>query len=93
MNAFEYTASRWLASTATAGGPAPAAQGIVARIIACIRAILRGMRGGHESRIALRQLQSMSDWQLKDIGMNRSQILYLTGGISAPSTRITHVKN
>jgi uncharacterized protein YjiS (DUF1127 family) len=90
MSAFEYTGlrGRGLAG-ATAKRPAPAAPGVFARL----RAILRRLRGGHHSRIAVRGLQSLSDWQLKDIGMHRSQVWYRAGGIAARSSRITHVKD
>jgi len=87
MSAFEYTGSyRRGLSAATGEVRKLAARGIVARV----RAILRGMRGEAGSRIATRQLQSLSDWQLKDIGMHRSQIWFLTRGIAARSIRCTH---
>jgi len=74
MNTFTYTASQRHNLAATAiEGPALAAPRIVARI----RVILRRMRHGHESRAAVRQLQSLNDEQLKDIGISRSQIWYL----------------
>jgi len=66
-----------------------AAQGVVDRV----RANLREIRAGHDARTAARQLWSMSDLELKDIGIHRSQISYLVHGISAPSTRITHAKD
>jgi uncharacterized protein YjiS (DUF1127 family) len=90
MSAFEYTGTcrRGLAATAAAG-PALPARGIVARL----RAIVRRMRAGHESRVAVRGLQSLSDWQLKDIGMHRSQVWYRAGSIAARSTRIPHVED
>jgi uncharacterized protein YjiS (DUF1127 family) len=90
MNAFAYTASqrRNLAATAIEGS-ALAAQRIVARI----RVILRGMRDGHESRAAVRQLQSLNDQQLKDIGISRCQIWYLAHGTSASLTRNGHAED
>jgi len=35
----------------------------------------------------------MSDLELKDIGIHRSQISYLVHGISAPSTRNGHAED
>jgi uncharacterized protein YjiS (DUF1127 family) len=91
MRAFEYTGSRGRClARNTARRRAPAAPGFFARL----RAILRRLRGGHHSRIAVRGLQSLSDWQLKDIGMQRSQLWHRAGGIEAArSPRITYVKD
>ncbi len=90
MSAFEYTGSRGRSLPCTAAKvPAPAAPGLLARL----RAMLRGLRGGHHSRIAVRGLQSLSDWQLKDIGMHRSQVWYRAGGIEARPTRIRHAQD
>ena len=98
MSSFDYTAPHWRSSAvAAAEGPAPTARGvargIVTHIVTRLRAILRGMRGGHDSQLAVRQLQSLSDWQLKDIGLHRSQIWYRAGGISAYSTRSGHAED
>ena len=90
MSAFAYTASHWRSSAATAiEGPALAIQRIVARI----RVILRGMCDGHESRAAVRHLQSLSDEQLKDIGIGRSEIWYLARGTSASLTWNGHAED
>jgi uncharacterized protein YjiS (DUF1127 family) len=90
MSAFEYTASHWRSSAAAAAeGPALVAPGIVARI----GAILRGIRAGHDARAAVRQLQSLSDGQLKDIGISRCQIWYLAHGTSASSIRNGHAED
>jgi hypothetical protein len=51
------------------------------------------LRGGHHSRIAVRGLQSLSDWQLKDIGMDRSQVWYRGGGLLARSARVKHAQD
>jgi uncharacterized protein YjiS (DUF1127 family) len=51
-----------------------------ADILAGIRAFFGRMAKERRTRAATRQLRSLSDWQLRDIGMHRSQILYL--GIS-----------
>ena len=90
MSAFAYTASqRRNLAAAAIEGPALAAQGIVARI----RAILRGFRVGHDSRAAVRQLQSLNDEQLKDIGISRCQIWYLGHGTSASLSRNGHAED
>ena len=87
MGAFDDTGSRRRSLAGAAEGPAPAAPGFLARL----RAMLRG---GHRSRRAVSGLQSLSDWQLKDIGMHRSQVWHRAGGIEAArSTRITYVKD
>jgi uncharacterized protein YjiS (DUF1127 family) len=90
MRAFEYRGSRGrgLAGTA-AKRPTSAVAGFFARL----RANLRRLRGGHHSRIAFRGLQSLSDWQLKDIGMHRSQVWYRAGGIATRSTRVKHAED
>ena len=91
MSVLEYTGCRrrGLAGT-TAAGPTPAAPGLLARLCA----MLRLLRRGHHSRVAVRGLQSLSDWQLRDIGMHRSQAWYRAGGIeTARSTRIIHAKD
>ena len=93
MSAFEYTASHCPSlATAADGDPTPA-KGIVARIIARIRAILRGIGAGHGARATVSQLESLSDWQLKDMGIHRSQILYLAYGTSASWTRNGHAEH
>src|SRR5437899_5170072 len=87
MSAFEYTGSRGRRLSRTAAKhPQPAAPGFFARL----RAFLRHIRRGHHSRIAVRGLQSLSDWQLWDIGMHRSQAWYRAGGIERRSTGIKH---
>jgi uncharacterized protein YjiS (DUF1127 family) len=90
MSAFEYTGSRGRSLARTAAKlPAPAAPGLFARL----RAFLRHFRRGHHSRIAVRGLQSLSDWQLRDIGMHRSQVWYRAGGIERRSTGFRHAQD
>lgn len=48
-----------------------------ADILAGIRAFFGRMAEERRTRAATRQLRMLSDWQLRDIGMHRSQILYL----------------
>jgi len=65
----------------------------VVDVVARAHAILRGMRDLHDARTAVRQLRSLSDEQLKDIGMHRSQIGYLARGISVPWTRSANAED
>jgi uncharacterized protein YjiS (DUF1127 family) len=90
MSAFEHAASQSRTSPpGVAEGPSRSVRGIVARI----GAILRAIRRGHESRAAVRQLQSLSDWQLKDMGISRGQIWYLTHRTSASPSRDGHAED
>jgi uncharacterized protein YjiS (DUF1127 family) len=83
MTALEYSGigRHWRLGVVLGGMPARA------------RAFLRRWREEHEARAAARQLASMSDWQLKDIGMHRSQIWYLVRGTSAMSIRSSHAED
>ena len=49
----------------------------VAAVIGRLTAILQGLRRWYSADAAFRQLQSLSDSQLKDIGLHRSQIYHL----------------
>jgi len=81
MSTFELMESRrsGLAIPAMAGGFA-----------ARLAGILRAIRRRHEARVTARQLASLSDWQLKDIGMHRNQILYRTGAVPDASSWCGH---
>jgi len=63
---------------------------VVARILARLGAIRRELRGRRAARIGIRQLQSLSDWQLKDIGLQRSEIWHGADGISTGPRRSGH---
>jgi hypothetical protein len=88
MQVSEHTALRWRSSAA-----APPARRIVAGMLAPVRAILRRLRAGHQARVAIRQLESLSEWQLKDIGMHQDQIWRLARGVSTSSTRSGHAED
>ena len=58
----------------------------VGDILAGFRALLGRMAAERRARAASRQLRMLSDWQLRDIGMHRSQILYPgIGDASSPA--------
>ena len=40
-------------------------------------ALLRALRRRHVARVTRRRLEELSDWQLKDIGLPRSEIWYV----------------
>jgi uncharacterized protein YjiS (DUF1127 family) len=39
--------------------------------------LLRGLRRRHTARLTRRRLESLNDWQLKDLGLHRGEIWYL----------------
>jgi uncharacterized protein YjiS (DUF1127 family) len=43
-----------------------------------LAALLRRLRRRHVARLTHRRLEALSDWQLKDIGLARSEIWYVS---------------
>ena len=62
-------------------------------MLARLKAFLRRLSREHRARAGARRLQSMSDWQLKDIGVHRSEIWYLVHGVPASSVRSHHAED
>ena len=87
MSAYEYAASCRRRS------PQGTLARILARALARLGAIRRDLREQREARIGVRQLQSLSDWQLKDIGLQRSEIWHRAEGISAGPGRSGHAQD
>jgi uncharacterized protein YjiS (DUF1127 family) len=54
------------------------------------KAVLSAMRDWQEAREAARHLKTLSDQQLKDIGINRGQIEFLVRGYAVPWARSGH---
>ena len=91
MSTCDDRALRWHAAPGAATrNTAPGRPGIAARVSGVVGAVLRRVRAGHDARIARRQLESMSDWQLKDIGIGRGEIEYWTRAFPARSRRSSH---
>jgi uncharacterized protein YjiS (DUF1127 family) len=99
MSAYDDRALRYLGSAGTAaeraasprGSSAVAdARGIVARALGLVGAILRRIHMVQKARIGRRQLQAMSDWQLKDIGISRCEIERWAGTHPARARRSGH---
>jgi uncharacterized protein YjiS (DUF1127 family) len=91
MSGFYDRTLRWQsAAGAAAENTATARQGTVGRVSGLIGAVLRRLRAGHDARIARQQLQSMSDWQLKDIGIGRCDIERWAGAYPPRSRRSGH---
>ena len=68
MSAFEFTGFRSPSRASRAGG----------YFLARLARLLRMLRRRHKARLTRRQLESLSDWQLKDLGLHRSEIWYLS---------------
>ena len=67
MSAFEFTGFRSPSRASRAGG----------FFLARLARLLRMLRRRHKARLTRRQLESLSDWQLKDLGLHRSEIWHL----------------
>ena len=65
----------------------PGRRSLIAAAAAGVRAASQAM---HRRRLAVRQLQSMSDAQLKDVGLHRSQIEFLVRGLAVTWSRSGH---
>jgi len=68
MSAFEFTGFHSPSRASRAGG----------YFLARLARLLRMLRRRHKARLTRRQLESLSDWQLKDLGLHRSEIWYLS---------------
>ena len=80
MSAFEFMGSRRrsLAATALAG------------LAAGLEAMLGALRARHELRVSARRLRSLSDWQLRDIGLRRDRLAHLVDGLALYRSRRDH---
>ena len=67
MSTFEFVGFRSPSRASRAGG----------FVLARLARLLRILRRRHKARLTRRQLESLSDWQLKDLGLHRSEIWYL----------------
>jgi uncharacterized protein YjiS (DUF1127 family) len=68
----------------------PGRRGLIVAAIAGAAAASQAMRDWRRRRLAIRQLQSMSDAQLKDVGLQRGQIEFLVRGMAVAWTRSGH---
>ena len=68
MSTFEFAGFRSPSRASRAGGS----------VLARLARLLRMLRRRHKARLTRRQLESLSDWQLKDLGLHRSEIWYLS---------------
>ena len=48
------------------------------KLLPRLGALLRALRRRHVARVTRRRLEELSDWQLKDIGLPRSEIWYVS---------------
>jgi uncharacterized protein YjiS (DUF1127 family) len=58
-----------------------------AAIVGHVSGALRAMRNWHEAQLAMRHLNSMSDYLLKDIGVHRGQIELVVCGLEVAWAR------
>jgi uncharacterized protein YjiS (DUF1127 family) len=91
MSGFYDRTLRWQSAAGVAAeNTTTAPQGTVGRVSGLIGAVLRRLRAGHDARVARRRLQSLSDWQLKDIGISRGEIEHWARARPARSRRSSH---
>ena len=67
MSTFEFTGFRSPSRASRAGG----------YFLARLARLLRMLRRRHKARLTRRRLESLNDWQLKDLGLHRGEIWYL----------------
>jgi len=67
--------------------------GAAAALAARAAAALQAIREWRDARAAARHLDTLSDEQLKDIGIHRGQIAFLVRGLSVPWTRGGHAEH
>ena len=83
MRVLEHTALRRRDATAVA----------IAGALASAKAAFAWIGKRLRARSGYRQLQALSDWQLKDIGLHRSHIWYRSYGDQIRSSRRDHAKD
>jgi uncharacterized protein YjiS (DUF1127 family) len=64
-----------------------------ATIVAQVTRALQAIGNWHQAQLAARHLNSLSDYQLKDIGVHRSQIEHMVRGLDVAGTRRSNAKH
>lgn len=83
MSTFDYWQSRRRSSISVA----------ITAMVAQVMGALQAIGNWHEARSAARQLHSLSDSHLKDIGVHRGQIEFVVRGLNVAWTRRGYVEH